>query len=146
MDREELLEREELSWAAFEAAVSRIPAERREEEGVVPGWSVKDLVWHCGYWAEYAVGLLRRIADGTYVEEDHPDEYWDAINAQVAEESKAMTVEEADARARAARDRAREALLSLPELTESAADEFSSETFEHYDEHAAEITRFADAI
>ena len=46
MDRDELLEREHASWSALEAAVGRVPADRRAVDGVVPGWSVKDLLWH----------------------------------------------------------------------------------------------------
>jgi hypothetical protein len=34
-------------------------------------------------------------------------------------------------------------LSSLPEIGPPAESEFSDETFEHYDEHAAEIERFA---
>jgi hypothetical protein len=45
MDRDELLEREHASWSAFEAAVGRVPPDRRAVDGVVPGWSVKDLIW-----------------------------------------------------------------------------------------------------
>jgi hypothetical protein len=41
------------------------------------------------------------------------------------------------------RDHARAALLALPDLTEVAETEFADETFEHYEEHAAEIVRFA---
>ena len=33
----------------------------------------------------------------------------------------------------------------LPEIVPAAESEFSDETFEHYDEHAVEIRRFADA-
>ncbi len=59
MDRDELLQREARAWDALEAAVARVPDDRRAEEGVVPGWSTKDLVWHCGYWAGWAGGKSR---------------------------------------------------------------------------------------
>jgi hypothetical protein len=37
----------------------------------------------------------------------------------------------------------REALEALTALTDEAVDEFTGETFEHYEEHAAEILAFA---
>jgi hypothetical protein len=58
MDRDELLEREHASWSAFEAAVGRVPADRRADDGVEPGWSVKDLVWHCAYWAGFCADTI----------------------------------------------------------------------------------------
>src|SRR6266511_2228767 len=62
MDREELLEREHASWSALEAAVGRVPSDRRAVDGVVPGWSVKDLLWHCAYWAGFWAGTTEARA------------------------------------------------------------------------------------
>ena len=64
MDREALLGREDEAWAAFSKAFTDVPEDRRDVEGVVPGWSVKDLVWHCGYWADYVGDVLERISAG----------------------------------------------------------------------------------
>jgi hypothetical protein len=45
---DELAKREAESWQAFLAEVEAVPSGLRSVEGVVPGWSVKDLVHHCG--------------------------------------------------------------------------------------------------
>ena len=142
MERQELLDREAASWDAFMAAVDRVSVERRTEPGVVPGWSVADLVWHCGYWAEDAARRIERIAAGTPEPED-PESVWQKTNDEIAEESKAMAWDEILSRSQAAREQVRGALASLSEITVAAESEFVEETFEHYDEHAAEIERFA---
>jgi hypothetical protein len=146
MDRDELLQREADAWAALEAAIARVPAERRTEEGVVPGWSVQDLVWHCAKWADYSGGNLEAMATGTYVEEQHDDAYFDAMNADIAAQSKTLAWADVMAGAAAMRERARAALVTIPELTGEAVEDFSGETFEHYEEHAAEIAAFADRL
>ena len=139
MDRDELLKREDESWMALVDAFAGISDERREEPGVVPGWSVKDLVWHCGYWARYVGDVLRRMDAGTPEPEDVD---WDALNASVAEESKVMTWDEVITGAEEGRMHARSALQAMSEVSDKAAEEFSDETFDHYDEHRAEIAAF----
>jgi hypothetical protein len=142
MERRELLEREASSWESLMAAVARVPEARRTEPGAVPGWSVADLVWHCGYWVDDAARRIELIAAGT-PEPDEPESVWQKTNDEVAEESKAMAWDEIVSRSEAARERVRGALASLSEIPPAAESEFVDETFEHYDEHAAEIDRFA---
>jgi hypothetical protein len=143
---EELLQAEETAWAEFVAEVGRVPEHRRGEDGVVPGWSVNDLVFHNGKWAGVAaekLGLIRTT--GSPGEED-ADEVWQGKNALWAAESKSMLYQEAMARALADRDAAREALSALAEVTEEAASWFKEETFDHYQEHTEEVSRFADSL
>ena len=126
------------------AAVARVPRERRAEPGVVPGWSVADLVWHCGYWVDDAARRIEAIAAGT-PEPDDPQVVWQKTNDDVAEQSKAMSWDEVVSRSEAARQRIRAVLSALSDITPAAESEFVDETFGHYDEHAAEIDRFAQA-
>jgi hypothetical protein len=142
MDRSDLLEREASSWQALMAAVGRVPEVRRTEPGAVPGWSVADLVWHCGYWVDDAARKIERIAAGT-PEPDDPESVWQKTNDEIAEESKAMSWDEIVSRSEAARERIRSVLSSLSNVPPAAESEFADETFDHYDEHAAEIERFA---
>ena len=142
MERQELLSREASSWESLMASVDRVPGGRRTEPGVVPGWSVADLVWHCGYWVDDAARRIELIAAGTS-EPDDPESVWQKTNDEIAEESKAMSWDEIVSRSEAARERIRAALLGLSEIPSDAESEFVDETFDHYDEHAAEIERFA---
>jgi hypothetical protein len=140
MDRDQLLQREDTAWLAFVDAFAAVPEDRRDLEGAVPGWSVKDLVWHCGYWADYVGDYLERITAG---QPEPPDQDWDAVNKLVIEDGRGMTWDEVIVAAEQGRARARSALSAMTDVTESAASEFTGETFEHYEEHAAEIASFA---
>jgi hypothetical protein len=139
MDREELLREEASAWEAFTTILGRVPVERRAEEGVVPGWSAHDLIWHCGYWAGYVAGQL----DGTGDPGDHDDAYWDALNARVVEDARAMSWEDSIARSERERERARAALLAV-DPSPDALREFEGDTFAHYREHTAEVEAFLE--
>ena len=145
-DRDELLKREEAAWAEFVAEVGRVPEHRRSDDGVVPGWSVNDLVFHNGKWAGVAAEKLGAIAASGAAGEEEPDEVWEGKNELWAAESKSMLYQEAMARALEDRERARAALLALPEVTDEAASWFTEETFDHYQEHTEEVSRFADSL
>jgi len=140
MDREELLQREDKAWSALEDAFAAVSEDRRDTPGVVPEWSVKDLVWHCGYWAGYVGDVLERIGRE---EPEPPDQDWDAVNAAIAQDGRALSWDQVVVEAAKGRERARAALSALLTLTDAAVEEFTGETFEHYDEHAAEIAAFA---
>jgi len=139
MNTEELLQREDQAWTAFVDAFAAVPDDRRDDEGVVPGWSTKDLVWHCGYWAGYVGEALEAIGRGQTL----PDQDWDAVNDLVIQEGRGMAWDEIILQSEHNRERARAALKALSTVTDEALEEFTGETFEHYEEHAAEIRAFA---
>ncbi|HTG47693.1 MAG TPA: maleylpyruvate isomerase N-terminal domain-containing protein [Actinomycetota bacterium] len=140
---EELLTLEDEAWSRFRDAFASVPEPRRDDPTGDSGWSVKDLVWHCAYWADYVGTVLEHLTQGMPVPVDQD---WDGMNAAIARESQTMGWDEVIVGARRGRDRARAALLAMPEVTEDAEREFAGETFEHYDEHAAEIERFAATL
>ncbi len=144
--KDELLDKEAASWTALEAAIARVPADRRSEPGVVPGWSVQDLLWHSAWWAGWSGERLERLAAGTHEDEEHDDAYWDGLNARIAEESQSMEWDAVVAGAAPLRERARSALAALPALTDQAVEYFADETFDHYADHTGEIERYADSL
>jgi hypothetical protein len=144
MERQQLLDREASSWEALMGAVARVPEPRRTELGVVPGWSVADLVWHCGYWVDDAARRIELIAAGR-PEPEEPEAVWQKTNDEVAEQSKAMSWDEVVERSEAARERIRTVFAALSDVPPAAESEFVDETFGHYDEHAVEIRQFVDA-
>src|SRR3954471_17605844 len=93
---EELAERETESWEALLAEVQAVPPARREAEGVVPGWSVKDLVWHCAGWARFSADHLEAAADGTFADpfDGVPDEHWDRVSQEMIDDGRRMTFDE----------------------------------------------------
>ena len=142
-DREDLLRREAEAWDALLAAAGSVPEDLRTVPGVVPGWSVCDLVFHSGKWSELAGTHLEEMAAGTFVGDEQPEEVWQAMNAAWAEESRSLTWEQAVASAEAGRMKARTALEALSEVDDTARSWFVDETFDHYPEHTEEIARFA---
>jgi hypothetical protein len=146
LSRDELLQREGKAWSEFVAEVGRVPEHLRSDEGVVPGWSVNDLVFHNGKWAGVAAEKLGAILTSGSAGGDDPDEVWRGKNDRWAEESKSLSYEEAMKAALADRERARDALSALPDVTDEAASWFAEETYDHYQEHTEEVSRFADSL
>lgn len=143
---QEFLEKEAASWAAFDAQVQRVDVDRRETPGVVEGWSLKDVVWHCAYWSRFAADHLVMQAEGApFVDpfEGQPDEHWDAVNAEIAEASAAMAWDDVVEGAQEARDAVRAAVLA-PTATAEAIEWAGDESWIHYDEHAKHVEAFAD--
>jgi hypothetical protein len=138
------LDREAASWAAFDLEVERVPADRREQPGVVGDWSLKDVVWHCAHWARFADDGLATSTAGSFADpfDAHPDEHWDQVNAEVAATSSAMSWDEVRAGAESARAALRATVAAGPSA--EAIDWAAEESFVHYDEHAREIKAFAD--
>lgn len=143
MEKDELLTLEEKGWTAFVGEVRRVPEHLRADPGVVPGWSVIDLVFHVGVWAGVAADKLDLLRKGEPTEEDDD---WEAKNQAWAARSKSMPYEQAMSTALQERQRAREALEAMDAVTHEAEAWFKEETIEHYVEHADEIGRFADSL
>jgi hypothetical protein len=144
--RDELAKREAESWRAFLAEVEAVPSDLRSVEGVVPGWSVKDLVHHCGGWARFSADQLEAIGNGPFTDpfDGVPDEHWDRVSQEMIEEARRMSFEEVLRGAEEARARARSVWSALSNVGEEAARFFAEETSEHYDEHRAEIQAFRE--
>ena len=138
MSTEELLQREETAWARLADALDAVPAERREVEGVVPGWSVHDVAWHCVYWAGDAGEVLERILGGDPdpSDSDVPDE-------EVLARGRAMAWDEMLRHADQSRERVRAAFSAFGDPPPKALELFGDETFDHYEEHEAQIRAFS---
>ena len=139
MDREEMLAREDEAWRGFAGAVSSVPADRRDVEGVVPGWSAHDVVWHVGYWAGYAADVIERDRAG---ETDLEPEGSQLDDDAVLSTGRAMSWDDVVRYAEQSHDRVRAAFSSSPDPGDVAIRWFTEDTFDHYDEHAAEIRAF----
>ncbi len=144
MSWNEILDREDQAWAALATQVARLSPAQRRTEGVVPGWSADDLVWHCAKWAEFTVERMGVMSDGAFADPfaAESDEHWEAENQTLAARSHAMSSEGIDAGAASIRTRIRERVASFGDLGSEAESLLVEETSVHYDEHAAEIRRF----
>jgi hypothetical protein len=144
----DLLAREDQAWDRMWTAVERVPAGDRTKEGVVGDWSVQDMVWHCARWADFCGEHLEIMRGGDWSDpfEVESDAYWDRMNQDIADASKAMAWDDVLAGADAGRDRVRTALTELGDVDDVAEMWFAEETYVHYDEHAEHITAFVDGL
>ena len=138
MERDAMLQREEEAWRDFAAVLDAVPEDRRGVEGVVPGWSPHDLLWHCAYWTEFTAGVLEKIRAG-----DSDPEGGAQSEEDILADGRHASWDQAIAGATAGREQARAALSAFDEaIPELAAQWFREDTFEHYDEHAEQIRAF----
>ena len=86
MNRQQILNRLDTAWVAFQASYAGLSNSRLTEPGVTGDWSVKDLIAHVTWWEEEALQHLPLIIVG-----DRPPRYSvayggiDAFNAMMAE-------------------------------------------------------------
>jgi hypothetical protein len=135
--------READDWAEFDGVLAQIPEERLSDPGALPGWSVKEMLWHVAGWMRDAADHLARMREGTYVEPEDSDEITNARNAAFAEEARAMDVAAVRAGLEAARELLLERWEELPDPDEPAIEWFAGETYEHYEEHLPDLRRVA---
>jgi hypothetical protein len=134
MKRDELLEHEDAAWTDLATAIDAVPSDRMGVEGVVPGWSIHDLVWHCAYWAGYGADLIER--SDAESDDDGPEE------AEILATGRTMPWDEVLLAMRQNRERARAALPAADDRSDAVVSLFREETLEHYLEHASEIRAF----
>lgn len=144
--RDELIAGEREAWEAFMALVDRVPPERRDVREVVPGWSVKDLVWHNVGWALISAKELAKLDGQPWVDPfaGHDDAYWDAETEKQIESGRDLSWDDLLEQADASREWAHALWASLGDLGPEAADWFAEETSVHYAEHGQEIERFLE--
>jgi hypothetical protein len=138
IDRKSLLQREEEAWRALAEALDTVPVDRRSTEGVVPGWSTHDMLFHCVFWVDDAAGVLERMRDG-----DEQPNGFDGSETEILAAGRALTWDQVLQRGADARSRVRAALMAFDDPPMRAIEWFKDETFDHYDEHAAEVWAFA---
>jgi uncharacterized damage-inducible protein DinB len=141
--RTELAAREAAAWARFEAALDRIPRDRWSDDGVLPGWTVKDLVWHVAGWLDRCGDELVGRREGTFVPQSETDEEVDARNAAFAAAAREMDTADVHTGLLLARERVQRGWESLPEIDDAAVESYAGETYEHYEEHVPDLERFA---
>jgi hypothetical protein len=133
---------EAAAWETFETALLGVPRDRMEDPLLENGWSVKDVLWHIARWWEDCADTLELLHTGTFTEWDGDT---DAENARVLAEGRSLSLEDVELRSAHVRERM---LLAWDALTiddPRSAENFDSETTEHYDEHLAQIRSLSQA-
>src|SRR5215212_5560803 len=93
MNRQQLLNRLDIGWTAFEASYAGLSDSRLTEPGVAGDWSVRDVIAHVTWWEEEALRHLPLIVAG-----GRPPRYSvayggiDAFNALMAERKRDLAL------------------------------------------------------
>ena len=142
--REDHAAKEQAAWQAFLAVVESVPPDRREDQTVVPGWSVKDLIWHNASWTTFAVTELAKLAGDPFKNpfNEHDDAHWDRLSEAFIDEGRTRTLNEVLTDSERSRENARATWLSLDDMDEQRAAWVAEETHIHYAEHMKEIQQW----
>jgi hypothetical protein len=142
--KEEYADKERAAWQEFMDAVERVPDGRGTEPGVVPGWSVKDLIVHNGGWARWAAEELEKAGDGPFADpfDTQDEKYWDDMSQRQIDEAAELTFDQVMWAAEEDRDRVHAVWESLEDPDSVRADFFAGETFQHYPDHTQQIDRW----
>jgi hypothetical protein len=142
--REQLVQRLESAWIAFNDAYAGLPDEKLTEPGVIEDWSVKDIIAHVAWWEEEALRHLPLILAG-----GRPPRYSvtyggiDAFNAVMAERKRDLSLAEVRRQAEETHRRLVAYLQSMPEEEFTRETRFRRrlrlDTYSHYPIHTAAI-------
>ncbi len=132
MDHQQIIERIDTSWSEFRPLLDGITDESALET-VPPGdWNVRDIVGHLAFWE-------RRAADqvaGNPIETDPDITTIEQRNAFEYDRISKLTFTEALNQLDSAHEFMRATVRAHPEVT---ADDVAGDTWEHFEDHGADI-------
>ena len=144
MNRQQLLQRLDQAWTAFQASYAGLSDAQLMAPGVSGDWSVKDLMAHVTWWEEEALTHLPEILAGI-----RPPRYStqyggiDAFNAQMAELKRHLSLAEVLRQMEETHQRLVAYLHDVPEDHFAQESRFRRrlrlDTYSHYPIHAQAI-------
>lgn len=141
--KRELLEQDDRAWAGFRSLIDGVTPQQASEPGYNGDWSVKDLIAHVGSWFAEAAQALEQIRMGTYTRVPIDE---DALNARWFETWRDMDLSMVRTELMAARSRMLEEWSRLSEIDDDADRWFRESTFEHYEEHMAQLRQWVSQL
>ncbi len=158
-NKQELLERIEAERRRWDTLIATLGSERMVQPGVVGQWSVKDMIAHLSAWQGRPIAWLQAVRDGTrpqptpwkqgLTEEEINEWIWQTNRERplpaVLDES-TRTHQELMGLLRSTAD---EALMPPKRYNwmgeRSIVEGIAANTYEHYQEHAAQIRTWLEA-
>jgi hypothetical protein len=147
MNRQQLLDRIDNAWSAFQQSYAGLSDAQLIIPGVTGDWSVKDLLAHITIWEEEALKYLPLIMDG-----GRPPRYSvtyggiDAFNAQMVERWRSLSLREIQERHNATHARLIDVVHAAPEDQIVRETPFRRrlrlDTYSHYPIHTKSITEW----
>jgi hypothetical protein len=143
LNRDQLLARIDRQWRAFDQALAGLPDAVMLEEGVVEGWSAKDVIAHVATWDGEAMKALPLIMQGR-----RPPRYGgvDNFNARQYESNARLSLPEARELLIVTHQRLLDLLATVPESWFATETRFRHrlrlDTWSHYPEHTEAILKW----
>jgi hypothetical protein len=132
------------AWQRLHALIDRVTPAMADEPGYFEeGWTAKDAIAHMGTWMAQGAQMLRRIAAGTY-RDDELD--IDAENARFLEAMRDVPLNQVHLQAASAHGELLAAWAQLPEITEAAAYWVRKAGPEHLEEHLPRLEAWIDEL
>ena len=132
------------AWQRLHSLIDRVTPAMADEPGYFEeGWTAKDAIAHMGTWMAQGAQMLRRIAAGTY-RDDELD--IDAENARFLEAMRDVPLNQVHLQAASAHGELLAAWAQLPEITKAAAYWVRKAGPEHLEEHLPRLEAWIDEL
>jgi len=153
VDKTSILNEMSTSYAALEEILAPLDKSQYFTEGVIPGWSIKDILAHIASWHHRLLAWLDaavRNQEPTLSGLDSVEEM-DALNAQFYQENISRPLDEVLTDFRTTRQQIMDIVQAMPEEDLMSPHRFAwtkgeplwqaiaGDTYEHYREHIAQI-------
>ena len=153
IDKAKLLDQMSTSYATLEEILAPLDKTQYSTEGVIPGWSIKDMLAHIASWHHRLLAWLNaavRNQEPTISGLDSIEEM-DALNAQFYQENKSRLLDEVMADFYTTYQQIMDIVQDMPEEDLVSPHRFAwskgeplwqviaGDTYEHYREHIAQI-------
>jgi hypothetical protein len=153
VDKKSILKEMGTSYAALEEILTSLDKTQYFTEGVIPGWSIKDILAHIASWQHRLLGWLDAAVRNEEPAISGPNnvEEMDALNAQFYDENKALPLDEVLTDFRTTHQHIMDIVRAMPEEDLMSPNRFSwskgeplwqaiaGDTYEHYREHIEQI-------
>ena len=153
MDKTSILNEMSTSYAALEEILVPLDKTQYSTEGVIPGWSIKDMLAHIASWHHRLLTWLDAAVRNQEPTLSGPDsvEEMDALNAQFYQENKSRPLDEVLVDFRITHQQIMDIVQPMPEDDLMSPHRFAwskgeplwqaiaGDTYEHYREHIAQI-------
>lgn len=149
MKKQQVLNKIEQTWAAFNDSYTGLSNEQMIAPGVTGDWSVRDILAHVCWWEQEALKHLPQILQGV-----QPPRYSvlyggiDAFNAQMTEQKRRLKLSEVRYQLEKTHGRLIEYLQAVPEEHFASGTRFRRrlrlDTYSHYPLHTREIAAWRD--
>jgi hypothetical protein len=156
IDKAKLLNEMRTNYAALEAIFAPLNPTQMTTEGIIPDWSIKDMLAHIASWHHRLLTWLHAAIRHEEPTISGPDsvEEMDALNAQFYQENKSRPLDEVLTDFRTTHQQIMDIIQAMPEDDLISSQRFvwtkgsplwqlvAGDTYEHYQEHIGQIQKW----